>query len=272
MLRLEVLLLSTLGSCAFGAQAPVNYKFEAVVVSSIFRLWGDLPEDVKTKIREYEDFDRLKYVRIMTLLSFDSFLTEYMQLTRLGSKEGAIDSFYKHKSRQLGDVLSRPGMNSEEFLTALWTNKPIADSEDLRDLREICDAYLDVLRMVNEKIAEFVASGSGVLDFRDSGITDLSLIAGLTRLELYLQGTPVTDLSPLAGLTRLEQLSLRGTPVTDLSPLAGLTGLWWLDLSETPVTDVSPLAGLIGLRWLYLKGTQANPAVLAHLTELTISF
>jgi len=112
MVNLAILLASTLSSCAFGAQAPINHKFETVVVSSIFPLWADLPEDVKANVGQYLD-NLPKYVRMMIHPSFDSFLTEYMQLTRLGSKGEAIDSFYKHKSRQLDDVLSRPGLNSE---------------------------------------------------------------------------------------------------------------------------------------------------------------
>jgi len=292
MLNLATLLASTFGSCRFGTQAPANPDLESEPVYSIFSLWGDLPEDVQAKVGQYLD-NHPKYVRMMTLPSLDSFLTGYMQLTRLGSKIEAMDSFYRHKSRQLEAVLSRPGLNSEEFLTALWTKQPLPDSEDLKDLQGICAAYLAVLRTVNEKIAESLAIGSVCLCLGGSGITDLSPLAGLTGLKmldltgtpvtdltaiagltgltsLYLEGTNVADLSPLAGLTGLKTLGLKGTPVTDLSPLAGLTGLKALDLEGTPVTDLSSLAGLTGLRDLFMQGTQADPAVLAHLQNLGI--
>ena len=61
------------------------------------------------------------------------------------------------------------------------------------------------------------------LDLRNTQVSDLSPLAGLTNLRyLYLSRTQVSDLRPLAGLTRLRYLYLSGTQVEDLSPLAGL--------------------------------------------------
>jgi len=72
---------------------------------------------------------------------------------------------------------------------------------------------------------------------------DGGMLTGLERLNL--RNTGVTDLTPIAGLTGLERLYLCNTGVTDLAPIAGLIGLKYLYLCNTGVTDLAPIAGLI---------------------------
>ena len=93
-----------------------------------------------------------------------------------------------------------------------------------------------------------------VLDLSESGLSDLSPLAGLTDVEvLDLGGNAVDDLWPLTGMAGLEVLDLGGNAVADLSPLAGLAHLRVLDLSDNAVADISPLAGLTALRRLDLS-------------------
>ena len=59
---------------------------------------------------------------------------------------------------------------------------------------------------------------------------------------LALHHSGITDVSPLAGLTRLESLDISfNLRITDISPLAGLTRLESLDIFSNPITDISPL-------------------------------
>ena len=108
----------------------------------------------------------------------------------------------------------------------------------------------------------------------NSSITDLSPLAGLTRLTALSinagsGGTAITDLSPLAGLTNLTKLSLFQRQVTDVSPLAGLTNLRLLNLGANTITDVSPLAGLTNLASLSLWHNMiADISALSALTDL----
>jgi len=113
--------------------------------------------------------------------------------------------------------------------------------------------------------------GLKALDLSNTGVSDLTPLAGLTSLTtLSLNSTDVSDLTPLAGLTGLTYLSLNGTGVSDIAPLAGLTGLTTLYLNNTGVSDIAPIAGLTGLTTLFLNSTDVSDlAPLAGLTGLT---
>ena len=76
----------------------------------------------------------------------------------------------------------------------------------------------------------FTLTGLRRLALRDAGLSDISMLSGLTELEvLDLSGNPVSDLWPLAGMHRLGALRLDGGAV-DLSPLAGLGSLGTLEV------------------------------------------
>ena len=77
---------------------------------------------------------------------------------------------------------------------------------------------------------------------RDTGVTDLSPLAGLKLQSLDLFQVKVSDLSPLKGMPLVE-LWAEETAVSDISPLAGmpLKILW---LNATAVKDISPLEGM----------------------------
>ena len=126
-----------------------------------------------------------------------------------------------------------------------------------------------------------------VLALHHGGITDVSPLAGLTRLEsLDISfNRRITDISPLAGLPRLESLDIFSNPITDISPLknlpnltklrfsgpnfwqlADMVNLQYLDIAATKIADISPLAELKNLLNLNLSYNQIVD--LTPLTEL----
>ena len=92
------------------------------------------------------------------------------------------------------------------------------------------------------------------LDLRDNSLTDISALAGLTKLiQLALGNNSIMDISPLAGLSTLEWLVLDDNSFSDISALAKLTALKQLVLGNNVISDISPLQNLTDLRLLYLE-------------------
>jgi internalin A len=109
-----------------------------------------------------------------------------------------------------------------------------------------------VVELPKEKIdnLKFLA-GVGVigLDISDTGVADLSPLAGLPLREFMAERTRVTNLAPLAGM-KLEKIYLSGTPVADLRALAGMP-LVEFNAVSTKIVDLSPLATCpIQMMWL----------------------
>ena len=106
------------------------------------------------------------------------------------------------------------------------------------------------------------------LDAHSRGIVSLEGIQHCVNLtHLYLADNQISDISPLAGLTRLEELHLGGyylgdevavayyggNRVSDLSPLRNLVKLQRLQLSYNFISDLSPLTALANLTELDLE-------------------
>ena len=99
-------------------------------------------------------------------------------------------------------------------------------------------------------------------------LTELSLYDGIKSLKgleyainlkrLALEGTSVTDLSPIAGLTKIETLSIVATPITDLSPITNFTNIKQFGLMETNITDLSPLKNSTNLEELSVFNNTLN--------------
>jgi len=85
-----------------------------------------------------------------------------------------------------------------------------------------------------------------------SGVKDISALAGLPLRELDLGGVPVSEIDVLKGMP-LENLILEDTQVSDLSVLRGMP-LKELMLQNTKVSDLEPLTGM-KLRKLNLMNT-----------------
>ena len=113
-------------------------------------------------------------------------------------------------------------------------------------------------------------------------VTDLTPLAGLTKLQELSIPAEVKSLAPLAGLTELRSLNLETRngnssyyPLTDISALSGMTKLASLSMGLGDVKDLSPISGLANLTQLYLYGNFNCPDLqflsgLAKLTNLSL--
>ena len=110
------------------------------------------------------------------------------------------------------------------------------------------------------------------LDFWKSSVSDISPVAGLTKLTHlgFVDNNVISDISALAGLTNLTALWVNGNNISDISPLAGLTKLSRLGLDNNNISDISALAGLTNLSLLNLRSNSIlDISPLANLTKLT---
>ena len=98
------------------------------------------------------------------------------------------------------------------------------------------------------------------LDFWNSSVSDISPVAGLTKLTHlgFAANNVISDISALAGLTNLTALWVNGNNISDISPLAGLTKLTRLGLSENSISGISALAGLTNLTLLKLDNNSIS--------------
>ena len=113
-------------------------------------------------------------------------------------------------------------------------------------------------------------AGMSLLDLRldGTGVDDLSVLEGMPLQYLDISHSQVSDLSPLAGAP-LEELHMNRVPVTDLSPLDGMP-LKMLGCLDTPVTDVSPLARCRSMERLVLPETVKDFTGLGLLSGLRL--
>ena len=119
-------------------------------------------------------------------------------------------------------------------------------------------ATLDALYAIKENIRNLTGLEHAInlteLGLGDNFISDISPLAGLTRLRLLdLRDNLISNISPLARLTNLTELGLGKNSISNLSPLAGLTKLTALNLWNNSIFDISPLARLTKLTELYLQ-------------------
>ena len=98
------------------------------------------------------------------------------------------------------------------------------------------------------------------LDFWKSLVSDISPVAGLTKLTHlgFAANNVISDISALAGLTNLTALWVNGNNISDISPLAGLTKLTHLGLSENSISGISALASLTNLTLLKLDNNSIS--------------
>ena len=93
-------------------------------------------------------------------------------------------------------------------------------------------------KYVLTEIRKAEESNATTMEFPYSKITDVTSLAGLTKLgRLFLYGNQITDATPLASLTELHQLDLTNNQITDVTPLANLIKLTELDLAGNPIPE-----------------------------------
>lgn len=152
------------------------------------------------------------------------------------------------------------------------------------------DTKLEHLRSIAHKVTGLYLRGaySNLTDIRElarfekltrlfleeTGVTDITPLAGLRLVFLKLSQTPVTSIEPLRGMTTLEGLYLSRVKC-DLAPIAGLTNLTNVDLSGTDLQDLGLLAGLDQLVKLDLWGcavTDLGPLAGKPLERLSLNY
>lgn len=77
----------------------------------------------------------------------------------------------------------------------------------------------------------------------NSGITDLSALSGLTKLEsLWLDNTGISDISPISGCKNLRELGIKNTKVKDISVISNFPRLKKLVAVNCNISDISSVA------------------------------
>ena len=203
--------------------------------------------------------------------SFDTFFKLYQKLNGHATKEAAIENLWKFRRIELEPVVDNLAL-SKVFRTAIASNKSLPLSDPyLGDLRRICKAYLGVLEEVDARIRN---SLFGFLDLSDTGIVDLSRVAGFIRLNRQIDPSKSpqlpenlppsdmtrSDLSPPSGLVELSDRPVLGTLLTELSVLAGLSQVLSASTDTQfeglPSNELSPSwSGRVGVQSLSLKRT-----------------
>jgi Leucine-rich repeat (LRR) protein len=96
---------------------------------------------------------------------------------------------------------------------------------------------------------------------RDSSITDISVVALMPLLEMFVcekdpESSSIKDLSPLASCPRMRLLWLGGNEeLKDLSPLSSCAALEDLDLINCRrISSLAPLSNLRNLKKLHCRG------------------
>lgn len=111
------------------------------------------------------------------------------------------------------------------------------------------------------------------VDIGASNITNdgLASLSGLNLSDLDISETAVTDLSAIAGMTRLESLDLRGLDIQgQLKALSGMTNLrhLFLDGSSVRDEDLRQISHLTSLEFVHLNNTGVGNDGVSHLVGL----
>nr|WP_037319788.1 leucine-rich repeat domain-containing protein [Salegentibacter sp. Hel_I_6] len=87
------------------------------------------------------------------------------------------------------------------------------------------------------------------LRFNNTGVTDLSPLAGYTSLTYFNANTVtgITDISPLAGNTGIKEIILREVPFGNegMATIANFTNMYRINMRSTGVTDITVLGELM---------------------------
>lgn len=108
------------------------------------------------------------------------------------------------------------------------------------------------------------------LDIGHSWVTDISALAGLTKLKTLIiisGGEGVRDISPLAGMVHMQYLELFLNHITDISPLANMHELLDLNLTFNQISDITPLLGLTQLERCWIARNEISEEDMKKLEE-----
>lgn len=166
------------------------------------------------------------------------------------------------------DLSFLSGMTNVKRLYTNGSNNYISDLSFLSGMTGLQELNLQVGAGLEELDLSFAANMPELtrLNIYNNGqnsvnATDLTPLAGLTKLQELSVSAEVESLAPLTGLTELRSLQLwsrNGSgnyyPLTDIGALSGMTKLTTLNLEIGDVKDLSPISGLTGLTELQLYG------------------
>lgn len=148
----------------------------------------------------------------------------------------------------------------------LGSNEPFT-RDDLLKLQR-----LDLWRLGVENLTGIEhATNLTWFSFAENDVSDLSPLAGLTKLQLLYgwSNGPIVDISPIANLTALRTLNLAACNISEIGALAGLTELEDLNLGFNAIENIGPLANLKHLTELRLTANNiVDIRPLTHLTNL----
>lgn len=113
------------------------------------------------------------------------------------------------------------------------------------------------------------------LNLSDNYITDLSCLAGLTKMEsLHFTNNNVSDISFMKDMNELREISAENTGISDISVLRGKTNLESVFFGDSYVTDITPIMDSRGLKYVGFNEAQIPDInALENMTELeTVCF
>lgn len=101
---------------------------------------------------------------------------------------------------------------------------------------------------------KYLTNLTGLQISDNSGITDLSALSGLTKLEsLWMDNTGISDLSPLSGCKNLREMGIKNTKVKDISVLSNFTKLEKFIAVNCNISDISSIANCPEMREIWLS-------------------
>lgn len=181
-------------------------------------------------------------------------LTDFSPLARLPS----LRRLYAHGTgaRDLSSLAGLSRLAHLGFSGCPTTDlSPLAALSSLTHLNLTCSPATDLAPLAGLTSLVELVLGDRMYQ-KEPGITDLSPLRGLIRLERLriCQARGIRDLAPLAGLVALRELEILYCGAEDLAPLAGLRSLEKVVLVECPgMHDLAPLAGLPALHTVELR-------------------
>jgi internalin A len=143
---------------------------------------------------------------------------------------------------EIKDIRSLRNLKNLTYLDLLSTQ--------IQDIRPIASlAKLTYLRIGSKSLSGDLEGLSNLTNLRVLGISgeisSLYFLRKMIQLEyLSIPDSGIADVSLLAGLRDLKRLVLFKNPIQNVQPLAGLYNLIELDLRETQVKDLTPVSNL----------------------------
>jgi hypothetical protein len=220
----------------------------------------DLRDNRLTDLSPLAGLSRLEYVNIYGNSAIRSIsplasLTSLKKLVMAGVPARGQEDLLAGLTNLKYLNLRNCGVISTEFLSSLskLTYLNLHSNPDIRSIHGLAALrHLETLILAHVPLqdqSEQIANLNQLvhLNLRNTGISDISFLGGLPRLQyLNLHSNPhIRSITPLASLTGLKHLILQDVPVNgQIDALAALTKLQTLNLRHTGITSIAFLSDL----------------------------